>query len=961
MRYGVLGSFEVSSGDERVVVGRPRRLALLGYLLLNANRFVSTEQVVDALWGERPPASARGQVHTALSELRKVLGACGGDPLSSRSGAYRLAVGESAFDVTVFRRFVGQARGRFGAGDPQSAARLVREGLALWRGEALTGVEAAFAGPVRVRLEEERFAAHELLADADLALGRHHQLVPELTALLDAFPTREGVAERLMLALFRSDRPGDALAVFARVRARLAQELGIDPGEGLRTLQQQILNADPALKRQDPTGTAPPTGRTAPDPRGAPAQPVAASVGGPAQLPAATADFTGRQAELHTLTELLEAAAQGRAPRVAVVSGMGGVGKTALAVQAAEGMSHRFPDGQLYVDLHGFGAGRPRTAQDVLAGFLADLDPSNNSAIPEHPEDRAALLRSVLAERRVLLLLDNAHDAAQVLPFLPGTGHCAVIVTTRNTLTDLPGALHLFLDSLDVEEQRALLSRLCGPERIRQDPDGAMRLLAACAGLPLALRIIGARLASRPAWLPSVLVERLDSGPGRMRELTAGQLAVEATFDGSYTAMRDSEVEAEREAARAFRLLGLWPGQTLGVEAAAALLDRPAHRAAELLEALVDVHLLQTPAPMRYRFHDLLGEYAAEQVRREEPAGVRAAALLRSISWYTLALEDAFTAMNTGGQRPPALGVPCPAPVPRFRDNRDALHWCRQELPVLTEAIARAAHGPRPDLAWRLAVGLMGYAQTHSWAFDWEACLRTALRTAREHADPLGQAWTLRRLGAAHLLTARYEESVAALEAALVLFEELGDGASGASVLGSLSLATTDRDRSLAYARKAWEYYERTGDHRGRASALNSLAYALLLAEDYQGAEQRFQQALALARTESNLANTACMLANLGDALRGLGRQEEAFAALGEALEICEQLGDVVGTADLLDLTGRTHAHFGQWQQARTCFERILDLGRKYRLPDHVGKGRRGLDALPPARTDHWGSRKSAG
>ncbi len=957
LRYGALGSLEVHRGGVCLAVERPRRRAVLAYLLLHANRFVTTEQLIDAVWGEEPPPSARGQVHTALSELRRLLGTGGPGPITSRSGSYRLAVEESAFDVTVFQRAVAEARRLAAAGDHGGAARAVRGGLDLWRGTALAAVEAPFADTARTHLEEQRFEACELLADAELGLGRHQELVPFLTAVLDDYPTREGIAERLALALYRSGRQADALAAFERVRVRLAEELGIDPGPALRTLHQRLLTADPALlwrPDQPPAPAPPPPAPTAP---AAPAASDVAPGGIPAQLPADTPDFTGRQAELEQLSAVLRDAATGGPRRVVVVSGMGGVGKTALAVHAAQRMSHLFPDGQLYVDLRGFGAGRPRDAYDVLAGFLADLAGTGATGgrarpIPEDTGDRAALLRTALAGRRVLLLLDNARDAAQVIPLLPGNSACAVIVTSRNTLTDLPGAVQLPLAPLDMEDQRSLLSALLGPGRVQQDSDGAMRILAACAGLPLALRISGARLSARPAWSLTALAQRMDEGPGRLRALKAGHLAVHATFASSYLAMRGSEQAIEREAARAFRLLGLWPRHVFGVEAAAALLGCAPDAAADLLELLADAHLLESPGPLRYRFHDLLGEYAAERAAEEEPAPVRDAARVRLMVWYAAALDSACAATGLCGQAPPPLSEPLPAPLPAFGDPEQALRWCARELANVREAIRQAADCPRPELAWRLAGGLFGYARTYWWTGQWDECLHQALRIAEDHGDLLGQAWTLRRLGACHGMAYRNEQAAETFSAALAICERLGDEAGRASILGNLSIAHGQQGRpeqALAYARTALDLLRRTGDSRGEVAIVNAMAMALLMTGDLPAAEAHFRRALDLCRSHGNRTDIAIVLGSLGDTLRGLGRREDAFAALDEAQAIHRQLGDVAGLTHCLVITGRAHLHYAQWDQARACFQQAADLSREHHLPTWTEQALEGLAQLERA------------
>ena len=340
----------------------------------------------------------------------------------------------------------------------------------------------------------------------------------------------------------------------------------------------------------------------------------------------------------------------GHTPKVVVVSGMGGVGKTALAVRAAHLLQDDFPDGQLYADLRGFGPGGTRRPGDLLARFLSDLG-EDFRALPDDPDDRAVLWRNALHGRRVLLVLDNAAEAAQVIPLLPGDGCSAVIVTSRRTLADLPGALRLPLEPLTGQEQRELLVAVCGEQRVAAEPQAAAGVLAACGGLPLALRIAGARLAARPNWPLTALAERLDGHDGdRLHALSAGGLAVRETFAMSYVAMRDSPLASERSAARAFSMLGLWPEHPIDPSAAAALLGHTtAHEAEGVLEALVDAHLVQTPQPGSYTFHDLLGEYAARCAHSKLPPGEAEKALRRLTVWYAATLAATVAVLDPRG------------------------------------------------------------------------------------------------------------------------------------------------------------------------------------------------------------------------------------------------------------------------------------------------------------------------
>ncbi|WP_234425839.1 AfsR/SARP family transcriptional regulator, partial [Streptomyces kebangsaanensis] len=474
LRFGVLGPVRAWRGEEPLATGSPQQRALLAALLLREGRTATAAELIDALWGEEPPSQALAAVRTYASRLRKVLDA---GVLVSESGGYAVrGLGEGALDLAVAQEWAARAEKARTAGDLCRAREVLGRALALWDGEALAGVPGPYAEAQRVRLEEWRLQLLETRLDMDLEQGCHAEAVSELTALTAAHPLRERLRELLMLALYRSGRQAEALAVYADTRRLLADELGVDPRPELRELQQRILRADPALA--EPSSPA--------------AEPAAAPVR-PAQLPATVPDFTGRSSFVTELGEVLSSA-EGRVMAVSAVAGIGGVGKTTLAVHVAHRARAAFPDGQLYVDLQGTG---PRAAEPetVLGSFLRALG-TPDAAVPESLEDRAALYRSVLDGRRVLVLLDNARDAAQVRPLLPGTEGCAALVTSRVRMVDLAGAHLVDLDVMSPEEALQLFTRIVGEERVASEREAALDVVAACGFLPLAIRIAASRLAA---------------------------------------------------------------------------------------------------------------------------------------------------------------------------------------------------------------------------------------------------------------------------------------------------------------------------------------------------------------------------------------------------------------------------------------------------------------------------------
>ncbi|MFI0963317.1 AfsR/SARP family transcriptional regulator [Streptomyces sp. NPDC021080] len=959
--FGLLGPLVVHDGTLDLPVGGPKVRVLLAALLLQANRTVPKDALVVALWGPRPPATARSSLFNHVTRLRRQLAPLdtGAPRLATVPSGYSLRVAAGEFDVEVFDARLGAAHRAHTDRDWEAVVRRSAEAAALWRGQPLEDL-AGFADTepqtqlVR-QLLENRLQVTEWEFDAALALGRHHEVLPRLRVLAAEHPLREAFHRQLMLALYRSDRQAEALQAYARLRRDLVEELGVEPSAAVRAAHQEVLAGPGAAA--GPEAVPVPVSRPGPPPSAPP--PLR-------QLPADTERFTGRAAEIATLTALLrpgDGAGNGtehgagapraaRPPRPVVISGMGGIGKTALAVHVAHRLREDFPDGQVYADLRGFGPGRERTPRDLLTRFMADLGVVAEP-LPDDTDDCAALFRTVMAERRMLLVLDNARDAAQVAPLLPGSGSCAVVVTSRRVLADLPDAAFVPLSPLGRADQEALLTALCGARRVLEEPDAAAEVLDRCGGLPLALRVVGGRLASRRAWPLSLLAGRLASGANRLRELSVGALDVHATFAMSYVAMRDGEGDEERAAARAFRLLGMWAGHELCPSSAAALLGLPAPEAARLLDLLADVALVRNPAPERYGFHDLLGEYAAERARAEVSAEEQADATVRLLSWYVAAVQEASRATVGETQPPPPLDEQPAGPVPEFTDAHQALAWYVRELPAIKHAVARAGALGRSDVAWRLAVGLFGYADTHWWTGEWDTCLRAALDIALEHDDTVGQAWLYRRTAVAHGMAHRDDACLEDLHTALDLFERAEDIAAQASITGNMSALHVQAGRAaegLSYALRSMELYRRTNSPGSDALVYGRIADALQLAGDFEGAAGQHRRLVPLLRSRARPTALATALTNYGSALVELGLRDEAFAALDEALALRRRVGDRGGEADCLAATARAHHRFGDAEAARRCREACLDLARAHALPRRAREGLGGIAAPDGAR-----------
>ena len=602
MEFFLLGSLLVWSGpraEVRVPSGKQR--VVLAVLLLHSNHVVSADVLIEALWGSEPPPSARAAMRNYVRRLRQVLGGAGHDLIRSAPGGYVIRVAASDLDVTRFEELERAGREAADAGDTGRAADLLRAGLSLWRGEALEDVRSEWLAVRELpRLAELRLRALETLIDLDLRLGRHAEAIAELWRLTGVHPLRERLYRLLMLALCQDGRYGEALAAYQSARRVLISELGTEPGPDLRDLHSRILAADPLLAGPGLRRAAPAAVTRSGLRDGSPP---------PRQLPAAAPHFCGRSAELLALQRITDEPAGAGPPATIAVTGAAGVGKTTLALQWAHEVALRFPDGQLHMDLRGYDLASPVPSAEALAGFLRSLGVPE-SGIPADQTERAARFRSLLAGQRMLVVLDNARSAEHVRPLLPATPGCAAIVTSRDALAGLvvrDGAKRVDLDLLPLTDAVRLLRSLIG-DRVEADPAAAHTLAVQCARLPLALCGAAELAAARPAAPLADLVRKLDDHHQRLDLLDGGgdpRTAVRVVFSWSYRHL-------DREAARAFRLLGLHPGTDIEPGAGAALMGTTVAQARRALRVLARAHLIRPVGPTRYAMHDLLRVYAAE-------------------------------------------------------------------------------------------------------------------------------------------------------------------------------------------------------------------------------------------------------------------------------------------------------------------------------------------------------------
>src|ERR1700722_13244283 len=643
MRFRLLGPLEIRTGeDDWRGIGAPKWRAVLAALLINAGQIVPADVLINEVWPDTPPAKAGNLISIYVLRLRRLLGDTDSTVLVTRAPGYQLRLGPADTDAQVCEALVREGGRASAADDPERAAAQLAEALALWHGSPLADVPST---PL-IETEAERLAdllldAGELRITAELACGSHAQVIPELRRLLADHALRENLWLLLMRALDGAGRHAEALEAYGQARRVLAEELGVDPGAELRQYHAELLAKDDALTRD--AGDAPGiisaatvTASSGPA-SSAPAPPearVPRTVPVPAQLPADVADFTGRDDQVRRLVDLLSSAGsddESGAVRIALVAGAGGLGKTPLALHAAHRARASFSDGQLYVDLLG-ATPHPLPAADVLARFLRDLGVDGRE-IPVDEDERAARYRTILAGRRMLIVLDNARDAAQVRSLLPGSASCAALVTTRSRMADLASTRLVDLNVLDDDEALTLFTRVVGDERAAAEPEATAELLLACAGLPLAIRICAARLNTRSGWTIGAMASRLRDEHRRLDELRAGDMAVRASFQVSFTSLPSSVQPDAVAAADAFRMLGLWHGPSISSDAAAALFGTAEYLAEDALEILVDAHLLESTASGWYKFHDLLRVYASERAVADLPGPERAAAVGRLLGW----------------------------------------------------------------------------------------------------------------------------------------------------------------------------------------------------------------------------------------------------------------------------------------------------------------------------------------
>ena len=925
-------------------VGSPKVRTLLAALLLEAGRVVSVESLKDALWTGAPPASAHASLHNHVARLRRLLD--DPDRLRAVPPGYVLRVEQGELDVHVFERHLAAARGARAARNLERVVRECTSALALWRGTPLSGLPPEFGGHAFTqRLKEARLLLLEWRYDAELAMGdpRLDAIIPELSALTAEHPLRESYHRQLMLALHRTGRQAEALAVHRDLRARLREELGVEPGQSVRRAHAEVLKeTEPEADHPAAAdGENPPPGSPAPDVEtrtggaGVNSNPAegrvpAQSTPAPAQLPPPPPNFTGRTTEQPTLQHTLLT----RRNHV-VISGMAGVGKSALALHTAHQIRARFPDGQLYLNLHGATPGMtPLTAAQSLTALLRDLG-TEPRHIPEHPDAAAALLRSKLAPTRTLLLLDDAANAAQVRPLLPAGPGCAVIITSRSPLTTLDGARRFPLTPLSDEESAALLRAASGRDTLQ----AAHPLVALTGRLPLALRIVAARLAARHALTPDVLAHQLAATGGRLHHLEYDDLSVRRSLAVAHDALAASEREADRDAALVLRGIGALDLPAYGAPLLAHLVGIDARRAEAALDRLVDVALLEETAYGRYAPHDLVRDFA-----RELAAG--AGDVDAALPWYAAVAERALTAIVEPGldqddrRRPTAAQPPdhatLVAALPAFDCPEQAFAWGDMELPNVITLVERhvdemdeaddvdeteaghIADGTGTRRAARISTLIrlfFPYVQRSGRVAEMEVLGRAALRVARRLGDEAAEAYALGDLAGLHFLTGQQSEALALNDRALTIWRRLGHVSRLRRCLNNRGLLLEGLGRyeeSGRALRQSLEYSRQLNDPQGEAVTHSHLGN-LYEHTDPRAAIEQHRRSLAIGDEIGAVIVQHSAHCNIGYAHLTLGEPAAAVPHFEESLRILGGHGDWhgesqtrLGLVRALRLLGRT-------------------------------------------------------
>ncbi|WP_239069455.1 BTAD domain-containing putative transcriptional regulator [Streptomyces sp. SID13588] len=913
LRVETLGPLRAFAERREIPLGPPKQRAVFAVLTLRTNSVVSRDDLIDCIWGESPPATAAGSLHTYVSGLRRALAGLG-EPLTSSGSGYALQLGPGQLDIGVVERLAARARTSRAHQNPAAAVTAFDEALACWHpGSALSGLPGPFAAEHRTWASDLRLRLLMERAELLLELKQPASVAHELRGQIPDNPYHEQLRALLMTALDRSGRTADALAQYHDLRNLLAQDLGIDPSAELQTLYASIL-ADNTGTRTTPIRPAAPT--------------MAVGPVRPAQLPRGVGGFVGRVPSVRQVLDAARTASadggvEALSPQIVMIVGVGGVGKTALAVQCAHLLAAAYPDGQLYVNLRGFDPKHPASSPaDALHHLLTSV---NAGTIPADQEERVALWRSIVRDRSMLIVLDNAESADQVEDLLPGGGPSFTVVTSRNRLSGLAvryAARRVTLAPFSAEESMHLLSDSIGSARVGAEPSAARRLADLCDHLPLALRIASEQVTAGPRSRIADLVADLEDVRRRLDALQIPDdelYSVRGVLSWSYARL-------DAGAAHAFRTLGLFPGVAIRVEAAAALLDVPLSAAAAALRTLAAQHLVETTGST-YRMHDLTRIYAEEVSRSGETPDSRRRTLERVLRWYvgTLAPDG----QDAGIELPFTLDGEARHEPLRFDDQRELVAWCAQEWDNIAPLVRTAQRIGCHEQAWQLAYLLFDYFYAAGKAREWVDTLRIGMRSAELTGNRRAQAVLLNHLSVALSRLGQNGAAVHQLRRGLRLLEDLGDDVLRTSLLGNLASTlrgAKDYAVALSYARAALDLARRIGSEYYAAGCLDVLCELHAELGEFEESLRCGRRGLAAARRCRNVLLEANILINLGVAEHGRGNAERARRHLQDALSLCESSGDHYHEALALFGLAKVHRTESARQAAHDLANRALRL-----------------------------------
>jgi DNA-binding SARP family transcriptional activator/tetratricopeptide (TPR) repeat protein len=955
VRLELLGPVRVWRDGVELGLGPPQQRALLAVLLAGAGQPVSLAELVELLWDGDPPVSAATVVHKYVGELRRLFepdlpARAPGEWLLRQGGGYRLAVDAESFDLARFRELARQARHAVREGRHTAAVELFGQGLAAWRGRCAAGTEPSSAGRVLfTMIDQEHSSVAVEAADCALHAVDAGAVVAVLRRAASWDPLNESLQARLMLVLAAAGHQAEALTVYQRVRARLADDLGVDPGADLRSAHQQVLRQQSAAPPAEPTAPAtPPAAEPDNRPPASPEHDAAtprADAGGltpivrPAQLPPDLRTFTGRHAELAALSALLPdpdpdavGAPPGAVP-IGVIDGIGGIGKTSLAVHWAHTAAGRFPDGQLYVNLHGFDpSGSTTPAAQALREFLDALGVPPQR-VPDGVDAQAGLYRSVLAGRRIMVVLDNARDLTQVRPLLPGSPGCVVIVTSRHRLTGL-AATHaaklVTLRPFDADDSRSTLARTLGDDLVAANPDAVERIVALCAGLPLAVGVVAARTSTLPSPALAAVADELRDARTRLDALASGEAGtdVRAVFSWSYRLLSPP-------AARLFRLLPQAGGPDLSLAAAVAMAGQPLSAVRRWVAELTGTGLLTEHLPGRYLCHDLVAAYARELTTEEDDDRERYDARRRLLDYYLQSARTAHSRLEPM-RPPPAAPLALPGVLPAdIPDREHAMRWLATERQVLNDAVRHA--GPEfGGHAWRLALCLPEFYQRSGYWHDWEAVMRAALAVAVDQGDLVAQAHLHHSLAGACFFLDREQEALRHLLRTSTLFVQLGMTAEHADVctnLGAVHRKYRRWPEALSYYRHALELFRLTDNRRLEAKALDGIGRCQAGLGDHRQCIDTAERALTIFEEIGDPSGAAASWSALGTSHSALGDHAVAIDYLHRAIDRYRGSRDQPGEASALDELGDVHLAAGDRAAARAAWLQALAIYEELRLP----------------------------